>query len=275
MSQEKPSSDESRLIQALVTYRTAWVAGLVALAGGLMLLLANLTWFDTRPVREALLAQIGGLLVGTGIIAMLWDLRGKRDFMREIISKTGVASDVRSSGIQMLTMRWLDVPWESWISGAKEIEVSISYGSSWRKNFWADIRQFSESKSHRLRLYFPNPEDEHTMEVLSRRYDSSPEKVRDGILESAREFAKLAAAQPADVRIYYRDGDPTFTCYRLDDRIVVSLYSHLRDRGPIPVIVVEKGGTFHEFFTNELRAIREQSAEVAPAELSADEGVKS
>lgn len=273
MSQKK-SSDEGRIVQALVTYKTAWVAGLVSLTGVGMMFLANLEWFDTRPIREALLAQVGGLLVGTGIIAILWDLRGKRDFMREIITKTGVASDVRSSGIHMLTMRWLDVPWDKWIRSASEIEVLISYGSSWRKNYWTDLKNFAESKSHTLRLYLPNPDDEHTMEVLSRRYDSSPEKVRDVILESAREFAKLAESQPADIRIYYRDGDPTFTCYRFDDRIIVSLYSHLRERGPIPVIVVEKGGTFHEFFTKELQAIRNQSDEVAHVDLNATEGVK-
>lgn len=258
------------LIEKVVTYKTAGWALLVVVAGFVCLWASNAHWFDTRPVREATLNQLGGLLVTTGGLGVLWDLRGKRDMMDEILEKVRVSSDVRAAGFDRATMEWMDVPWADLLRSAKEVEVFISRGRSWRTNNWTELQAFAARDGRKLKLYLPNPLHEPTVKILAMRYASTPEKERDEILDTAREIAKLGKGSAADIRIYYRDGDPTYTCYKFDSQVIVSLYANRRDRGKIPVMVFTDG-TFHDFFVEDLTAIRDQSVEVAQQDLLAEE----
>jgi hypothetical protein len=246
------------LSERLVTYKTAGYALLVVLGGAVLLWWSNVAWSDDTKAWQATVNQLGGLLIATGGLAILWDLRGKRDFMDEVLEKAKLASDVSAAGIARVTMKWMDIPWDELFSTAREIEVFISYGSSWRKLHWAKIEEFATDARNSLKLYLPDPDDLHTMTVLAQRYDYTPEKVKMSIIETAQEFAKLNESSKADIRIYYRSGDPTYTSYRFDDKILVTLYSHKRRRGDVPAIMVSKG-TFGEFFMSDLESIRNQS----------------
>ncbi|WP_445257822.1 hypothetical protein [Nocardioides aurantiacus] len=259
-------ASEPSLIEKLVTYKTAGWALLVAVAGIACLWGSNTDWFDSRPVREATLNQLGGLLVTTGGLGVLWDLRGRRDMMEEVLEKVKVSSDLTTAGFNRATMEWMDVPWADLLRSAKEVEIFISRGRSWRTNNWTELQTFATDSSRKLKLYLPNPDHDATVNILAMRYSSQPEKEREEILDTARELAKLAKGAAADIRIYYRDGDPTYTCYRFDSKVIISLYANRRERGKIPVMVFDDG-TFHDFFVADLVAIRDQSVEVAQQEL--------
>lgn len=181
-----------------------------------------------------------------------------------------VSSDVRAAGLERAIMEWMDVPWASLLSSAKEVEVFISRGRSWRTNNWTELQAFAARDGRELKLYLPNPSHEPTVNTLAMRYASTPGKEREEILDTAREIARLGRSSAADIRIYYRDGDPTYTCYKFDAQIIVSLYANRRDRGKIPVLVFEDG-SFHDFFVEDLAAIRDQSVEVSQQDLLIDE----
>jgi hypothetical protein len=205
--------------------------------------------------------QLGGLLITIGGLAILWDLRGRRDMMEEVLEKVKVASDITAAGIGRVTMQYLDIDWDELFRNARQISVFISYGSSWRKFNWTKLENFAATRGNRLRLFFPDPDDDPTIAVLAKRYDYSPGKVRAAVCEAAEEFAKLGKSSRADIRIYYRAGDPTFTCYHFDDKVVVTFYSNKRARGDVPTILLEQG-TLRDFFMQELDAIENQSRPV-------------
>jgi hypothetical protein len=73
----------------LTTYRTALYALLVVITGIGLLLLSNIAWFDSRPGIEATANQFGGILITTGGLGLLWELRGKRDIMEEMLERLG------------------------------------------------------------------------------------------------------------------------------------------------------------------------------------------
>lgn len=250
----------------LTTYKTALYALIVAAAGLGLLWLSNLVWFDSHSALEATANQLGGLLITIGGLGILWDLRGKREIMDEVLEKARIASDVSAAGLDRVTMNWLEVPWDDLFQDAKHVSVFISYGSSWRKVHWTKLQEFAKGEKNSLRLFLPNPDDESTMRVLAQRYDYTLEKIRGNVLETAEEVAKLGISCPADIRIYYRAGDPTYTCYRFDDRVLVTLYSHKRERGDVPTLLVKRG-TFRDFFMQDLEAIERQSEPVALADL--------
>ncbi|UBV14922.1 hypothetical protein [Mycolicibacterium fortuitum] len=265
MGQAGAVSGGEAVLAKLTTYKTALFASLVVIAGIGLMWLSNKGWFDSHKAVQATANQVGGLLITTGGLAILWDLRAKRDFMQEVLEKVRISSDVTAAGIDRVTMKWMDIPWDDLFKNSKQVSVFISYGGSWRKNNWATIEKFVGVKGNSLRLFLPDPNDEATMQVLAKRYDYTPQKVRDNVVETTEEFAKLGTAG-ADVRIYYRAGDPTYTSYCFDDKVLVTLYANRRRRGDVPTLLVGQG-TFHDFFKEDLTAIENQSTPVALADV--------
>ena len=264
------SDGEGRFVRTVHTYRTVIIAMAFVFVGIALLYISGSPTFEhDQPSVQTLVRELGALLVVTGGITVLWDQKGRRDFADEVLAKAQVGADIRSSGVQRLSMQWLDdVEWSRMIQQAREIEIFISYGATWRRTHWARFQEFSRDPHNSLRVYLPHPEDEATVSVLALRYASTSDRIRQQITDAAADFASLRqAGGGADIRIYYRRGDPTFTCYRFDNQIVVTLYSHRRARGDVPTILIGPGTLFN-FFAAELRAIRSQGEPQPSAELS-------
>jgi hypothetical protein len=264
-----PRVGEGTVVRTIHTYRTIVIALVLAGAGLALLYFSGFPALGRdQPAMQVLLRELGALLFVTGGIALLWDLKGRRDFADEVLAKAQVGADVRSSGLRRLSMQWLeDVEWSNMFLRAREIEVFVSYGTSWRNVHWARLEQYSRGSRNKLRVYLPHPGDQATVSTLAQRYASTSDKIVQQITDAAGAFASLRQeGGGADIRIYYRRGDPTFACYKFDDQIVVTLYSHRRSRGDVPTMLIGPG-TLYDFFAGELDAIRVQSEEQASAEL--------
>jgi hypothetical protein len=251
---------EQAAVRKNTTYATIIWAFIVAGVGVLLLYLSgrNDLW-ETRAGAQALGNNLGATLVVTGGLTLLWDLVGRRAFAEEVLSKAQVSADIRAAGLERVTMQWIDdVEWAQMFSQAREIEVFLSYGRTWRSNQWSRLEEASRKRGIKLWVYLPDPEDKAVMQVLAQRYSTIAEALVASVEESAEAFASLMKPRGADVRVYYRSGDPTFACYRFDQRIVATLYSHSRTRGDIPTFVLG-GGTLYDFFRNELAVVRAQS----------------
>ncbi|ODR07304.1 hypothetical protein BHQ21_09630 [Mycobacterium sherrisii] len=248
----------------LTTYKTLVYGSIIAGAGFGAMWLSNIHWFAQHLALQATINQFGGLLITIGGLAILWDLRGKRDIMEEVLEKVRIESDVNVAGIDRVTMKYLDdIQWNDLFRNARHLAVFISYGSSWRKTQWTKLETFAATEGNRLQLFLPDPDDELTMSLLAKRYDYSLEKIRGAVREAAEEFATLGKSKScrADIRIYYRAGDPTYTCYHFGEKVLVTLYSNKRARGEVPTILVGQG-TLRDFFTQDLAAIEKQSRAV-------------
>ncbi|GGG49753.1 hypothetical protein GCM10011374_10320 [Kocuria dechangensis] len=265
-------SKKSRtLTERLVSYQV-WVwSTLLAFIGAAVMFVSNLPWLDGHEAWRTTFNQLGAIFVTTGGLGVLWDIRAKRAFMDEVIQKARLSSEVDSTGLDRATMDWMDVPWSNLFSRAKRIEVFIAYGRSWRTRHWETLKEFATHDNHTLWMYFPDPEDEPTMHVLAQRYDYSVEKMKSHVRDAAQAFSRLGNGSVADVRVYYRAGDPTFTCYRFDDTYLITLYSHGREHGRVPTMLFDGKGSFGEFFKRDLEAIREQSTPVSLEELAQKE----
>lgn len=264
-----PKVAEGAVVRTIHTYRTVVIALVLAGFGLVFLYFSGFPALGRdQPAVQVLIRELGALLFVTGGLAVLWDLKGRRDFADEVLAKAQVGADVRSSGLRRLSMQWLEyVEWANMCLRAREIEVFVSYGTSWRNVLWPRLEEFSHGPRNKLRIYLPHPRDEATVSTLSQRYAITGDQIIQQITEAATAFASLRQeGGGADIRIYYRRGDPTFACYRFDDQIVVTLYSHRRSRGDVPTMLIG-AGTLYDFFVSELKAIRSQSEEQPSAEL--------
>lgn len=260
-------AERTKLAETLTNLWTVLVAAGVVVAGVVALALsAGWGWLDGHTTTQTVLEQLGGILITTGGLAILWDLRGKRDIIREVLAKVEVSSDVEATGLQRVSMDWRVVPWADLLGAAKSVDVFISYGSTWLSTYSSELLTFASQRGNKMRYILPDPEDAVAIAVLAERYDYTPEIIKSKILESARAVAKLSRDGAGDIRVYYRRGTPTFTCYRFDETVVVTLYQHKVARGPIPTFVLGRG-TFKDFFASDLTEIVSQSREVGRNEL--------
>lgn len=264
------STDRAALATLLTTYKTALYSALVALVGVVILWwVTDAHWFDEHTTAKAVCEQIGGLLITTGGLALLWDLRGKREIIQEVLAKTGVGTDIATTGIKHASMDWRVVPWTDLIKRSREIDVFIAYGSTWLSTHSTELTEFAKDRRNKLRYILPDPDDSLAMSVLAERFEYTQEIIASKVRESASAVAKISRAGNADIRVWYRSGAPTYTCYRFDDTVVVTLYRHEIGRGAIPTLML-KEGTFQDFFVAELDAVVSQGREVGLTELLGD-----
>ena len=196
----------------------------------------------------------------------MWDLRGRRDMIDEVLARVELRSDLEVTGLQRASMDWRIVPWSELITEAKEIDVFIAYGSTWLSTNSTELATFAKQRRNKMQYILPDPEDETAMTVLAARFEYTPEVIKQKIYESARTVAKISRDGSADIRVRFRPGAPTFTCYRFDNTVVVTLYTHQVGRGAIPTLVLE-GGTISEFFKNDIHGMKAQGREVGLNEL--------
>ena len=161
-------SENTRGVRAkLTTYKTVLYGMGIVLAGFGAMWLSNVGWFTKHAALQATTNQLGGLLITVGGLAILWDLRGKRDIMEEVLEKVRIESDVSAAGIERVTMKYLDdIQWDELFRNARHLAVFIAYGSSWRKVHWTKLQAFAEREGNRLQCSCQTP-------MTSRRWQDS------------------------------------------------------------------------------------------------------
>lgn len=253
----------------LTNLRATVVALAVALAGLVLLLLsAWLPWLqeDVQSWLRNALSQIGSLVLVSGAVAVYWDLRGKRDMIDEVLARVKTSEEVKAAGVTRITTNYQDLSWQDYFESSNTFDLFIAYGATWRGTHWSNLQTFAADPKKTMRIFLPDPHHQRTVEALAQRFSYSSEKVKDRIVEMAEEMAKLLEPGGADVRIYYRTGDPTYTLYKFDNSAVVTMYSNSRQRRDVPALAVEEG-TFLRFFVAEITAIEGQSEPVSIATL--------
>lgn len=258
------SRRQHRLLRERTTLRVVLAAIVAAGLGVALLYVSGRTeWWSGKLAGQRLVADLGGLLVAAVAISLLWEFAGKRKFADEILDKVGVASDIDRAGIVRVTDQYLkEVEWDSYFQRVQKLDVVVAYGRTWRQTHLEQLRAIAGRADARVRVILPDPEDTQSLAVLANRFARTPAQLRDDILEAANEFLALRTYGPATIRLYFRRGDQVFSCYRLDQTSVVTLYSHSRTRRPVPTIVCRSGGTLYDFIRQEIEAMLSNSREI-------------
>jgi hypothetical protein len=195
------------------------------------------------------------------VVSLLWDLMVKRAFLREILAKANLSEDIKRAGIVRVTESYLSgVDWASMFKDAKKIDIFFAYAKTWTNAHAHELEEVARRKNSRIQVVLPDPEDKLVVSELARRFGSKSEEIKKFIYETETRFKKLrefsATKKGGKVYIRFFRGTPQFAFYRFDDKIVLTLYSHERERAPtVPTFVIEKGGTMYGFVHKQLKAM--------------------
>jgi hypothetical protein len=252
---------EGRGVLSRVTNRLAITLGLCfVIIGGLLLWWSGTSEWKSNGQVQAFLAQVGGLLVATGLLAVVWDLFGRRSLADEVLAKAGLSADIVRAGIVRVTDQYLaEVEWTSLFRDVTRLDIFVAYAATWRNTNRASLQQVARRPGARIRVFLPDPDDARTVAVLSDRFHMQPDALISKINEAIQDFRSLAVPGGATLEVWLRAGDAVFSCYRFDSKAVLTLYSHGQERRTqVPTFVVD-GGELFEFVYNELTAIAAQS----------------
>lgn len=252
-------ADKVKLLIERVNLRTILVALGVGGLGVILLYLSARDFWIGHEAWQVVVRNIGGLLVITVAITLLWELWAKRAFLDEVLAKVRVAEEIKLAGVVRITDSWhRDVDWESLFRTVKKLDIFFAYGHTWRSNNDRQLKEVATRKDARIRVVLPDPEDELTVSELTRRFNYTSKKLRELIREAEMYFRNLKSVSGnngAQIDIWFLPAAPQFAFYRFDRIAVFTLYSHSRERTPVPAFVVEMGGTLYDYIRKEFDAM--------------------
>lgn len=249
-------SDNVRLLKERVNLLVLLSAIGVAFIG-LGFILASILWLQDYPVWQALAREAGALLLVSGVITMLWDLLGKRALLDEVLAKAQLSRDIDEAGVSRITdtFQSAKLDWPSYFRAANNLDIFVSYARSWRNTYLEELRRVARKKNTRIRVVLPDPEDEQTVLELSRRFDYTPEHLVNLIEEAKEDFDRLRSPSGGKVEVWFLPVAQTFSFYIFDQIAMIALYTHRRERLPVPTLVCDKGGWLHEYVRKEFDAM--------------------
>ena len=270
MIQGHHGSERERPFHRLTTTSLILVAVLVAAAGVVLLALGESTgaWWLKHPSVQAVVRDLGALLVVSAAIGVVWDLFGKRAFAREVLETARTSTDVEAAGLTRIGTNYVEEPdWESLFATVRKLDVFLAYGATWRNTHLDKLKKLASSGG-RIRVYLPDPADSVTIGILADRFDKTPAELLILIDDARKAYQALPTARGGTVEVFFRPGDPVFSCYRFDGTAVLTLYTHQRQRTGVPTLVCRDGGSLYQFVRDELKALRAQS-QPAPTAVAA------
>mgnify|MGYP001454524043 CR=1 FL=1 len=202
------------------------------------------------------LPKLGWLFLGTGVVNYLYELHGKKEIVRQVASTLGVARTFDKAGLTDATVDIAEIEWRSHIATARKIDLCVSYASTWRSNYVAQLTEFARNKSTKLRIVLPDPDSPQVMDALGRRYSISPDDVKRRVEEAAQFFRSLFHGKAADrLDLRYTESEPTYAYHRFDECAIITMYHTLGKIGAVPVLRCSKGGSFYDLFSRDFESL--------------------
>jgi len=254
---------QSRPYRALTTFRIV-ATGIVALLAGLALLYVgglNKEYWKTHEGLQALVNNLGALLIISVALGAVWELVGKRAFARELLETARTAAEVESAGLRRIVTDYLVEPdWEDLFRSVRNLDIFVAYGQTWRNNNLGHLQRLAALGDGRIHVYLPDPEDKEIIGVLARRFGTTASELVKRITETKTDFEALRIPDRAAIEVFYYRGDRLFSFYVFDGTAVITLYKHKPGRTPmVPTFVCSAGGSLYGFIHSELTAVKEKS----------------
>lgn len=245
-----------------------WAWGIAAF--GLILLFASQypgnhwMWKITRAV----LNDLGGLIIASVALGLVWDKYGKRTFRDELFAQYDIGADIRDAGIEGFVEAFQDITeWDELFERSQHIDIFVGYASSWRGSRRRDFQSFLGKDNTHLRVILPDFTDGKVVAQLAHRFGYTDEDLKKRIQDAVQFYQDLrtALAPTSTIEIWLSPMAPQFSCYRFDNQVVVAYYSHL---GPeaVPAIFAGANGSLFRFVQREIDGIIKVSKKVPAPE---------
>ncbi|HSZ14378.1 MAG TPA: hypothetical protein VK790_10135 [Solirubrobacteraceae bacterium] len=254
----------TRRLSSVSVDLAAWQIGviLVLLGSGLLFLSHVLEGAKGPDPGDTTLREGGALLLVTGALSVLWELRGRRALTDEVLAAADLSSDITKAGLRRIAMRYLEIEWDALLKEASQVDLFFVYGQTWRNTHATGLRRLVEREGTQLRVILPDRDDQALMARLADKFNYTASDLQGRIDNAEGDFANLSrqAAGRDAVELRRTTEFPVFTYYRFDRRCFGVLYSQTEGRVEVPTFECEQGGTLFEFFAGQFDALWERGS---------------
>lgn len=213
------------------------------------------------PVWQNIASQIGGLLLISGGLSLFWDIRAKRVLIEETLLLADVAANLAESGVRHVGLNYKEPSVWRGLGEARRLVVVASHPNSWRKSVQKELEIISDRLSAHVRFVLPDPNNEQTMQMLAFRDNESPDEAKRSVDEFIAEINGIFARSKADFKICLSSSIPSYTAYRIDDEIVVTLYPQASGRpSAVPTLRIADSAMTQWMFGDIEAALNETSS---------------
>ena len=249
----------------LEAQRTSLVVVIVAITVGVLGMLLVLCT-GTPYVQalgegwSALIDAFGTVLVTSVTLLLIWELAVRRIFLSEVLSKVGIASQLRKANILKVVYDSTQIEWADLFSTAREVDLFFMYGKSWRGQHEITLRELVKRSGSVLRVVLPDPSNAQLMHQLAISMDRDPGAVEDRINEAIADFESLrisAEENGSTVTLHLTNEYPIFSYYRFDHVVIMALYTMSHEKRQVPHLVLARGGSLFEFADSEFNVLLE------------------
>lgn len=150
---------------------------------------------------------------------------------------------------------------EKLITNAKNISLHFVHSRRWRENHDHDMVKFLKKPNTTLRVFLPDLNDDILIKALEKRFDDG-EFVRSFISDAYRYFGELKENYQDRIKIYSYPNYPTYSFYKFDNQIVISLYPSSSKRKPSPSFFIDEKTIGGDFLTQDLSDLLKESKEL-------------
>lgn len=238
------------------------VIGLFAITLGLIgyvIVLSYNEFWKEHTIFELLVKELSHLLILSFPLLLIFEVFVKRLFAEEILSSLGTIENIKDSKLEKIVYDPEEINWKELITDSKEIDILFAYGKAWRGNNERRIMEFLNDQSNKhglFRIILPDFEDKIAIGEMAKRFDKTNDELVERIKTALLDFISIERNRKSGPRleIWLSQVVPVFSCYRFDNHIVMSLYSH-RGKKAVPHSIAKKGGKLYSFVSDQLSSL--------------------
>jgi hypothetical protein len=126
-----------RLLAERVNLRVQLLSLLFAALGITLMLVSPSVGTAGYHKTATLMEESGAALFISGVLAVLWELAGKRAFSDEILAKANMSRDLADAGIEVAVYSFKDerIDWKQLFKSACRLDIFVAYGHTWRNTY--------------------------------------------------------------------------------------------------------------------------------------------
>ena len=235
-----------------------------------------------------LVSNVGSVLLVSGIYTIIDNMYLKKSLLELVIQKVSLDKEIDDTGLIKIDSVLTNIGYrELFEKAASNIDIIHNYARTWTTNNFDFIRNTVMNKECRLRVVLLNPESPF-VPALEKHYGYAEGHLAELINEvtekwkslycDVEEKRKVCSKKKSStyknkhygsVELYYFNGQPTNSLYRIDDRIIVVNAKNSKEKSVfLPYTIFLNNGEkgLYHVYLKEIETIIKEAEKVELAE---------
>lgn len=240
--------------------------------------------------KSSLLNNIGSVLLVSGIYTIIDNMILKKSLIELVIQKVSLDKDIDDTGLIKIDSVLTNINYRDEFENAtSNIDIIHNYARTWTTNNFDFIRNTVLNNNCQLRVVLLNPTSPF-IPALEKHYGYSEGHLIDLINEVTRKWASLyhdveekrssctkrksstyKNKKCGSIELYYFNGQPTNSLYRIDDKMIVVNAMNSKEKSVyLPYTIFQNNGEkgLYHTYLKEIETIIKEATKVELSEVA-------